>query len=134
MKMLALIAAAALAVTACAPVTEEEVSDAPEVDTGPAVSLGRIRDEAAFLSLVAGQELVGQGGSLRINADGTYSGTDAGLPVSGTWEWRAPYGVPRPWRQRPSASPGTASPPVSAASAIRAWAAGRITVFSKKKF
>ncbi|QFU09261.1 hypothetical protein PARPLA_02451 [Rhodobacteraceae bacterium THAF1] len=90
MKMLALIAAAALAVTACAPVTEEEVSDAPEVDTGPAVSLGRIRDEAAFLSLVAGQELVGQGGSLRINADGTYSGTDAGLPVSGTWEWRAP--------------------------------------------
>ena len=83
-----------LGLTACAPVTEEASSDAvPAVQTaedGTAVSLGRIRDEADFVSLVAGRELVGKNDRLTVNADGTYSGTEAGVPVSGTWDWRRP--------------------------------------------
>ena len=93
MRLTALIVAGTLALGACAPVTEDSAADtpdAPEVSSEPAVSLGRIREEGDFLALVAGQQLVGKNGTLTVNADGSFSGTDAGLPVSGAWEWRAP--------------------------------------------
>jgi hypothetical protein len=53
----------------------------------PAAAFQRIATRDAFLALVEGRTLVGDGVSLDVAADGGIRGRGFGLRVSGSWTW-----------------------------------------------
>ena len=53
----------------------------------PAAAFEAVTDRAAFLSLVSGKALVGDGVSLRVGPDGGIAGRGFGLRVTGSWTW-----------------------------------------------
>ena len=57
----------------------------------PALAFERVTDRAAFLSLVEGKRLTGDGVSLQVGRDGSIAGRGFGFRVSGGWDWREGY-------------------------------------------
>lgn len=57
----------------------------------PALAFEPVTSRDAFLSLVQGRSLVGDGVSLRVGADGSINGRGFGLRVRGTWDWDGRY-------------------------------------------
>jgi hypothetical protein len=53
----------------------------------PAHAFDRITSREAFLSLVEGRELIGDGVALEVRGDGSISGRGFGLRLSGAWDW-----------------------------------------------
>lgn len=54
----------------------------------PAAAFEAVTGRDAFVALVAGKRLTGDGVSLRVSPDGLIAGRGFGLRVTGTWEWR----------------------------------------------
>ncbi|TFL20071.1 dihydrodipicolinate reductase [Jannaschia formosa] len=55
--------------------------------SSPALAFERIESRDAFLSLVQGRTLAGDGVSLRVGADGSIAGRGFGFRVTGGWTW-----------------------------------------------
>ncbi|MGB3407566.1 MAG: dihydrodipicolinate reductase [Jannaschia sp.] len=54
---------------------------------GPASAFEAVTSREAFVALVQGRTLTGDGVSLRVTSDGAISGRGFGLRVTGTWVW-----------------------------------------------
>ncbi|PWJ21998.1 dihydrodipicolinate reductase [Jannaschia seohaensis] len=57
----------------------------------PALAFERVESRDAFLSLVQGRTLSGDGVSLRVGVDGSISGRGFGLRVTGGWTWEGGF-------------------------------------------
>ena len=54
----------------------------------PATAFEAVTTREAFLSLIGGRTLAGDGVSLRVGPDGSIGGRGFGLRVTGTWDWQ----------------------------------------------
>ncbi|UWQ18589.1 dihydrodipicolinate reductase [Jannaschia sp. M317] len=54
---------------------------------GPVLAFDAVITRDAFVSLVQGRVLSGDGVSLRVGADGSISGRGYGFRVGGRWDW-----------------------------------------------
>lgn len=54
----------------------------------PAAAFEAVTSRDAFVSLVSGKRLTGDGVSLQVLPDGAITGRGFGLRVSGTWQWQ----------------------------------------------
>lgn len=57
----------------------------------PAQAFERVASRDAFLALVQGRTLTGDGVSLRVGADGSIFGRGFGLRVTGGWDWQGGF-------------------------------------------
>lgn len=57
----------------------------------PAAAFERVADRGAFLALVEGKRLTGDGVSLRVGRDGSIAGRGFGFRVTGGWSWQDGY-------------------------------------------